>query len=180
MISAQTRCVCREGKPPNTFPDHALDPRKDLDPPAPAIGRIRNACPGILARECLPKNTCPKILAGVSRRPRGHGCFRGRFSLRERPKGSTAPAIAAMHGRVVPMTAPSGSLRGTLNPCPCHNLYLPSPFAGQLSVAVRETTCAGTDRSDRRHPLSNKRHSLTALRRTFGFAHGPRNPRLQR
>ena len=24
----------------------------------------------------------------------------------------------SMHGRVVPMTAPSGSLRGTLNPCP--------------------------------------------------------------
>src|ERR1700690_4199532 len=25
MISAQTLCVCREGKPVSTFPDHALD-----------------------------------------------------------------------------------------------------------------------------------------------------------
>src|SRR5258708_4811874 len=25
MISAQTLCVCREGKPLRTFPDHALD-----------------------------------------------------------------------------------------------------------------------------------------------------------
>jgi hypothetical protein len=78
MISAQTRCVCREGKPLHTFPDHAPDIPAGQSPRVRLKSRPAKEAQGL--KEIPQKNTAdarePKMGAAKWKRTGAlHGDF---------------------------------------------------------------------------------------------------------